>query len=621
MSRSLPSAEERPGFWRVCRRFWPYVWPQWRIMGGSLVALVAGVVLRLLEPWPLKFVFDRLLVADGAAGAPGTLRPALLLGLAAAAIVLITGLRAGAGYASTIGFALAGSRICTDLRNALYRHLQSLSLSFHSHSKSGDLLLRVIGDAGMLRDVAVTAALPLLANVLILTSMLGLMLWLRWDLALLGLASAPFFFASTRRLSRDIGQVSRKQRRREGAMAASAVEALTAIRTVQALSLEEVFAKAFSSQGSKSLREGVQAKRLSARLERSTDLFVAVGTALVVFYGALLALRRQITPGDLLVFLAYLKNAFKPLQDFAKYTGRLAKAGAAAERVVEVLEREPAIRNRRGARPAPRFEGEVRFERVYFAYDDGRAVLSGLDLAIRPGERVALVGPSGIGKSTLASLVLRLYEPAAGRILIDGHDIREFTIESLRAQIAVVLQDSPLFRATVGENIALGAPDATIADVVAAARMANACDFVERLPKRFDTLVGERGATLSHGQRQRLAIARAAVRNAPILILDEPTAGLDRDSEEAVIQGLDLTARGRTVLLITHDLSLAARADRILYLEDGRVAEEGTAAFLLGASGRFAAVSAPRAAPAADRPPDPASRRQASPPHADAQPS
>jgi ATP-binding cassette subfamily B protein len=586
----------RPRLWRILRHIWPYLWPQWRAIGASLLALVAEVGLRLLEPWPLKFVFDRLLGVEQPAHDGGSLVPPLssllLLAAAAMSIVVVTGLRAGAAYVSSVGFALAGSRVCTDLRNALYRHLQTLSLSFHSQSKSGDLLLRVIGDAGLLRDVAVTAALPLLANVLILASMIGLMLWLRWDLALLALAPAPFFFATTRKLSRDIGEVSRKQRQREGALAASAVEAITAIRTVQALSLEETFSKAFSSQGSKSLREGVQAKRLSARLERSTDLFIAVATALVVFYGSWLTMRRAITPGDLLVFLAYLKSAFKPVQDFAKYTGRLAKGRAAAERVVDVLERAPAIRNLPGAQPAQRFDGAVRFERVHFAYDDGHLVLRGLDLEIRPRETLALVGPSGIGKSTLASLMLRLYEPSAGRILIDGHDIREYTIESLRSHIAVVLQDSPLFAATIGENIALGAPAATEADVVAAARIANAFDFIQRLPQRFDTVVGERGATLSHGQRQRLAIARAAVRDAPILILDEPTTGLDTQSEQAVIQGLHFAARGRTVLLITHDLALAARADRIVFLEEGRAIEEGTPAALLQANGRFAAMHA-----------------------------
>lgn len=587
---------ERPGLWRIFRRIWPYVWPQWRVIGGSLLALAAEVGLRLLEPWPLKFVFDRILGVEQptAAGDAVTLplSATLLLAAAAMTIVVVTGLRAGAAYVSSVGFALAGSRVCTDLRNALYRHLQTLSLSFHSRSKSGDLLLRVIGDAGMLRDVAVTAALPLLANVLILASMMTLMLWLRWDLAILALVPAPLFLARTRKLSRDIGDVSRKQRQREGAMAASAVEAITAIRTVQALSLEETFSKAFSSQGSKSLREGVQAKRLSAQLERSTDLFIAIATALVVFYGAWLAVRRAITPGDLLVFLAYLKNAFKPVQDFAKYTGRLAKARAAAERVVDVLERAPAIRNLPGARPAPRFEGAVRFEGVHFAYDDGRVVLRGLDLEIRPRETLALVGPSGIGKSTLASLMLRLYEPSGGRILIDGHDIREYTIESLRSHIAVVLQDSPLFAASIGENIALGTPVPTEGDVVAAARMANAFDFIQRLPQRFDTMVGERGATLSHGQKQRLAIARAAVRDAPILILDEPTTGLDSQSEHAVIEGLQFAARGRTVLLITHDLALAARADRIVFLEDGHAIEEGTPAALLQANGRFAAMYA-----------------------------
>ena len=580
--------------WRICRCLWPYVSRQWAIVIGSLLALAAELLLRLLEPWPLKFVFDRI-IGGGRSALPANsllepLGTTTLLAVAAAAIVAVTGLRAVASYGSSVGFALAGNRVCTSLRNALYRHLQSLPLSYHTRARSGDLLLRVIGDAGLLRDVAITAALPLVANVLILASMTVVMLWLRWDLALVALLPAPFFWMSTRTLSRRIGDVSREQRQREGAMAATAVEAMTAIRTVQALSLEETFSRAFNEHGAKSTRDDVQAKRLSARLERTTDLLIAASTALVVFYGAVLVRRRQLTPGDLLVFLAYLKNAFKPLQDFAKYVGRLAKAAAGADRVVDVLERTPAIRNLPGAQAAPRFEGAVRFERVGFAYDDGRMVLDNVDFEIVPGETIALVGPSGIGKSTVASLMSRLYEPSTGRILIDGCDIRDYTLESLRAQIAVVLQDSPLFVATIYENIALGLADRDKSDVVAAVRLAGAYDFVRQLPQGFDTVVGERGTTLSQGQRQRLAIARAIVREAPILVLDEPTTGLDEESERAIVEAIDVCARGRTVLLITHDLRLAARAHRILYLESGRLLEQGTHAQLIETGGRYATL-------------------------------
>jgi ATP-binding cassette, subfamily B, bacterial len=584
---------QRPvGAWRVLRSFWPYVWKQWAVLSGAFLALMGEVALRLMEPWPLKIVFDFVLIPtqDALPTLPvvGTLGSVTVLVLATISIVLVIGLRALASFAHTVGFALAGNSVCRELRDALFRHVQRLPISFHTRTRGGDLLLRVIGDAGMLRDVVVTAAMPLVANVLVFASMLGMMFWLRWDLALLAVAPAPLFFISTRKISGRISEVSRKHRQTESALAASASEAIGAIRTVQALSLEERFSSGFHEQAHKGMKNGVQATRLSARLERSTDLLIAVGTALVVLYGARLVQRGLLTPGDLIVFLAYLKNAFKPIKDVAKYTGRVAKARAAAERIVDILNVVPAIRNLPDARNLSDVRGAIRFERVGFGYDDRLPILQGLDFEIHPGESVALVGQSGNGKSTIASLLVRLHDPTLGRVLIDQCDIREYTLESLRTQIATVFPDSPLFAATIRENIAMGASRPSDGDIVEAARLAGALEFIERLPQGFHTVVGERGLTLSQGQRQRLTLARAAVRHAPIMVLDEPTTGLDEENQRVVMSAIDGLSRGRTVLLITHDLALAARADRVLYLEAGHVVEQGTFAQLMMAGGRYA---------------------------------
>src|SRR5439155_859780 len=333
---------------------------------------------------------------------------------------------------------------------------------------------------------------------------------------------------------------------------------------------------------------GAAATRLEAALERTVDLLIAVATALVLWSGAHFVLRGAMTLGDLVVFLAYLRTAFRPAKDFAKYTGRLAKASAAGERVVDLLDRTPDVRDLPGAVPAPPLRGHVRFEGVGFAYDPGHAALEAIDCTVEPGQHVALVGPSGSGKSTFASLILRLYDPTAGRVLIDGRDLRAYTLASLRMQISVVLQDSILFVGTIRDNIGQGAPGASPEAIEAAARLANAHGFIMAQPQGYDTVVGERGVTLSNGQRQRIAVARAAIRHAPLLILDEPTTGLDGENERAVIEALERLTEGRTTFLITHDLQLAARANLILYLEAGRVRECGTHAELVRAEGPYA---------------------------------
>ncbi|BAS55522.1 ABC transporter ATP-binding protein [Leptolyngbya boryana NIES-2135] len=585
-----------PGIGRILKRFSPYIRKQQSLITLSMLALFGEIALRLLEPLPLKFIFDELFVqqAGGAVLHPvpliGALDTRSLLLLCAIAIVALAGIRGIAAYWSTVGFALAGNRVLTEIRSVLYTHLQTLSLSFYSRTRSGDLTLRVISDVAVLQEVVVTALLPLLANCLILLGMVGVMFWLNAQLAILGLTLLPIFWFSTFRLTQRIRAVSKQQRQREGSMAATAAESIGAIKLVQALSLQDKFTTVFTHQNQKSLKEGVKAKRLSAQLERTVEVLLATATALVLWRGAELVLRNALTPGDLLVFLTYLKNAFKPVRDFAKYIGRLAKASAAGDRILDLLDQAPDIYDLPEAKPAPRLAGAVQFDNVSFAYEPGYSVLQDISFTVKPGQRVAIVGYSGSGKSTLTTLLLRLYEPDQGTILIDNQDIRRYTLESLRTQMSVVLQDSLLFAASVWDNIAYGASTATEADVIAAAKLANAHEFILNLPQGYDTILGERGVTLSGGQRQRLSIARAAIRQAPILILDEPTTGLDKANEQEVIDALERLSVGRTTFLIVHDLELAARADFIFYMERGRLVERGTHEALMQLNDRYAAL-------------------------------
>ncbi|QMS88353.1 ABC transporter ATP-binding protein [Nostoc edaphicum CCNP1411] len=587
------SKQAVPGLWGILVYFWPDIRPQFGLLLISAIALIADVGLRVLEPWPLKFVFDYVLLrGDKINNIPiiANLEAITLLTFSAVAVLLITGFRALAAYWSTVGLATVGSRVMAKVRNHLYCHLQDLSLAYHTKARSGDLIIRVSSDASRLQEIMITAALPLVVSILTLFGMIGVMFWMNSSLTLLSLFTLPLFWLVTNRLSQRIKDSSLKQRHQEGAVAATAAESIAAIKLVKALSLQDAFARVFAQQNQRSLKESVKTQRLAAHLERTVDAVIALGTAIVLWYGSWLALRDALTPGDVLVFLTYLKNAFKPVQNFAKYTGRLAKAAASSERILDVLNQQPDVYDLPDAIPAPIFRGTVRFDRVHFAYESGQVLLQEINLNIQPGQQVAIVGTSGGGKSTLVSLLLRLYDPTDGRVMIDGRDIREYTLASLRPQISVVLQDSLLFAASIRENIAYGIAGVSDAEIEDATRLANAHEFIQALPQGYDTLVGERGATLSGGQRQRIAIARAAIRQAPILILDEPTTGLDKGNEKAVIDALQQLSENRTTFLITHDLYLATRADMILYLENGQVVEQGTHLELMQQNGRYAAL-------------------------------
>lgn len=566
--------EAAPVLGQTARRFRPHLREQRRLLLAGLFCLLVEVGLRLVEPWPLAYVIDSLTRAAGVDGAGrgsgGGVQGVLVVG--AITLLGVVALRAAAAYGMTVLFALAGNRVLTRVRAEVYDHLNTLSMRFHQSARTGDLVTRVTGDVGRLQDAVVTALLPLIGNVITLVGMIVVIAIMDWQLALVVLIVLPLFALLSGRSTTRIMTVSRRQRSAEGALASLATETLGSMAVVKSYSLEARMGDRFAGGNQRALRDSVRAKRLSAGLERSTDVLVGLATATVLFFGANRVLSGGLSIGELTVFLAYLKTAFRPLRDLAKYTGRLSKAAASGERITALLDEIPDIRDSSWARPAKPFRGDLRLDQVTVSYGAGRPALRDVDLVIRPGERVALVGSSGAGKSTVATLLTRMRDPDRGRVLIDGHDLRDLTVDSVRQQISVVLQESVLFAGTVAENIAYGAGrPVTEGQLVAAARSAGADDFIRALPQGYDTELSERGDGLSGGQRQRIAIARAAIRDAPVVILDEALTGLDRDTEAEVIAALDRLTAGRTTIIITHDMEVAAEADRVVRIESGRV--------------------------------------------------
>lgn len=546
----------------------------------GVLALLLEVAFRVLEPWPLKIVIDNVL--------PQGYKQEAIAGLFLATGLLVgtVALRAASNYLATVCFALVGSRVSATLRTRVFRHVQSLDQQFHARNRSADTVQRIVSDVSRLQDVSITAGLPLIANVITLLVMAIIMFWIDPLLALIVLVAILFFFAFAQGTSDKISAASKRSRRGEGQLANTAQESLTSIKVVQTYGLEQLLESKFAGANQSSLREGVRSLRLSARLERSTDVIVGLATAAVIIGGGLRVMTDAMTVGELVLFTTYLRTTMKPLRDMAKYTGRIAKASASGERVADLLEVQPQIISPETPTAPDVVRGRIIFENVVTHYEE-KQILKGINLTINPNEYVAVIGPSGAGKSTLVSLLTRSQDPSHGVVSLDGHPLPEFSLENLRAQVSILHQEAVLFTDTIRENIRFGRFDATDAEVEAAARAANAEEFILLQPQGYDTLVGERGGTLSGGQRQRIAIARALLRDSPVVVLDEATTGLDPESAAQVLDAIELLVANRTTIAVTHDVEVVRRAGRVIWLQDGQVLLDGTVAELLDSSTEF----------------------------------
>jgi len=568
--------------------------PHWKTLAIALAAVLGETVTDVLEPWPTKVVVDNVLQSKKLPGLLGSTvsglfgtNPYAMLNFAIAAVALIAVVGALSSYFEKYLTTSISQWVGHDLRRTLYQHIQRLSLSEHDQSRSGDLITRVTSDIEAVQDFINSALLGMLVNVMTLIGMIGVMFYLDWRFTLIALSISPVLFVVVYHFTRRIKKASRNVRQKEGELLSIVQEVLTSIRVVQAFTREDYEQKRFDSESLANVEAGLQARSIKATLTPVVEVIVAIGTCLVLGYGARLALAGRLSAGVLIVFLLYLGKMYKPMRDLSKMTDTVSKAVVGFERIKEVLDMDSAIRDMRGAKRAPKFKGRISFDHVTFSYGD-KEVLKDVSFEIKPGQVAAIVGPSGTGKTTLVSLIPRFYDPIRGKVCIDGTDVRQYKLKSLRDQISFVLQETLLFRATIWENIAYGRPDASPAAIRRAAELADATEFIDAMPDGYDTMVGERGVTLSGGQRQRIAIARAIIRDTPILVLDEPTTGLDSAAEQSVTAALERLMKDRTSVVIAHHLNSIRHADVIFVVKDAELVEQGTHEALLKQEGVYA---------------------------------
>jgi ABC-type multidrug transport system fused ATPase/permease subunit len=570
----------------------PYVLVRWRLLVGSTLAVAAATAADILRPWPLKFVFDYLLkdINFLPASVPlpaGDPRTWLLVGICALIFIIWILSSVAAYFGSFLSDRLA-EEVVYELRIALFRHVQRLSLTYHDEKRIGDMLVRITRDTDSLRELFGKTWIQWTLAVLTLAGTLGVMFMVDWHLAGLGLLTLATLTPIQWSLRWQIKGAAKEKRDREVEVSSVTQETIGSLRVVKAFGREDAQQAIFDRESAGSLEAGIKAARLEARYVRTVDVITAIATCGVIWFGVRKVFANQLTPGDLYLFAHYVRSLNGPLREIAKQSVRISRARVGMERVLDLVQTEDGTPDSPNARPAPRLHGTIEFDKVSFGYKADQPVLRDVSFKVEPGEIVALVGYTGAGKSSIVNLIPRLYEPTAGRVLIDGDDIRNYQLSSLRDQISVVLQESVLFQASLLKNIRYGRPDATREEVINAARAARVDQFAKRLPDGYHTVIGPRGATLSGGERQRVAVARAMIRNAPILILDEPTTGLDAENEQLVMEALEHLMRGKTTLLISHRLSLIERVDRIVVVDAGQIVESGTPPELRATGGLYA---------------------------------
>ena len=561
-----------------------------------LVAMLVQTAMSVAAPWPLKVVLDNVVgMHHLPARVAAFLNPFLsqsnkmsIAVVAAVVTVVIALIGAVASYVGNYYTTSVGQWVANDLRLRTYQHLQQLSLRYYSEHETGSLLSTITADVQTIQAFASSSTLGMLVDLLTIIAMLFVMFWLNWDFTLLVVALTPVMLLLISRFKKAVKKATREVRKQQSNIVQVVQQNLQSMRVVQAFGRQDLEEEELSEVSKATVDAALRARKVKALLSPIVAVIVSLCTAFVLWRSSALILAGTMTAGSLTVFLYYLANFFKPVQDLAKMTNSIAQTAVGVERVRAILDADEVIPQKADAKEPPPFQGEIVFENVGFNYSTEAVVLKDVNFQIKTGQMVGIVGPTGSGKSTVVSLIPRFYDPSSGRILIDGVDIRDYTLGGLRNQIAYVLQETVLFRGTVADNIAYGRGGATRDEIVAAAKLANADEFIAKMPHGYDTMVGDRGDTLSGGQRQRIGIARAIIRNNPILILDEPTAALDTESEQLVIEALERLMKGRTVITIAHRLSTIRDAHNILVLKDGVVQEQGTHAELLARGGEYA---------------------------------